>query len=105
MGKILLSGFKLEAAEKAIADNIIKNYQTKFERVGFDYLKLDLRQKPHSMHGKETLYELNGLLFARKKFSSRAEGLNLFLIMAEVLDNLLQEAEHIKRTRRQRKGV
>ena len=103
MGKILLSGFKLEAAEKTIADNMLKNYQAKLERVSFDYLKLDLRQKPHSKHGKETLYELNGLLFAGKKFSSRAEGLNLFLIIAEVLDNLLQEAEHVRRTKRQRR--
>lgn len=96
MGKILLSGFKLEEAERIIADNIIRNYKTKFERFGFEELRLDLRQKPHSKHGRNTLYELKGQLEAGKRFSSEASGLNPYLVMVEVLDKLLHEVEHFK---------
>jgi len=103
MGKILLSGFKLELAEKVVADNIIKNYKTKLGRVGFQELRLALKQKAHSKHGKITLYELKGQLKAGKNFNSKSSGLNLYLIMAEVLDKLLHEAQHKQRTKRQRK--
>ena len=103
MGKILLSGFKLEPSERVIADNIIRNYKTKFERMQFKYLKLDLKQRPHSKGGKITLYELNGILETNKKFASKSTGTNLFLIMVEVLDRLQHEAEHKFRTIRQRR--
>ncbi len=97
MGKILLSGFKLEEAERVIADNIIRNYKTKFERLGFKELRLSLKQKPHSKHGRNTLYELKGQLEAEKRFSSEASGLNPYLVMVEVLDKLLHEIEHNQR--------
>jgi len=94
MGRILLSGFKLEKAERAIADNIIKNYKTKLERVKFEELRLSLKQKPHSKRGRLILYELRGSLKAIKNFTSKSEGQNLYLVMVEVLDKLLIEAIH-----------
>lgn len=94
MGNILLSGFKLEPAEKAIADNIIKNYEHKLERFKFISLRLYLKQRPHSKHGKSMLYELKGTLDTGKRMSSSSTGLNLFIVLVEVLDKLLHEAEH-----------
>jgi len=105
MGKILLSGFKLEKAERSILNNIIRSYKTKLERLGFEELRLDLRQRPHSKHAKRTLYKLKGQLIAGKKFSSKEEGLNLYLITDKVLEKLLHEIEHktrIIRIRRRR---
>ncbi len=103
MGRILLSGFKLESGEKIIADNILRNYKTKFERLGFKELKLALKQKPHSKHGKITLYELKGQLNTGKRFSSKSSGLNPYLVMADVLDKLLHEAEHFESKRRMKR--
>ena len=99
MSKILVSGFKLESAEKNIADNIIKNYKTKFERIGFEYLKLSLKQKPHHKEKRQTLYELRGILKTKKVFTSKSDGKNLYLAMVRVLDKLLHEAQHKIRDR------
>lgn len=102
MGRILLSGFnKLDPAEAAIVNNILKKYQTKLERFDFEYLKLDLKQKPHSKGGKMTLYELKGLLKTEKRLTSKSTSLNVFLIADEVLNKLLVEAEHRQRRKRQ----
>ena len=98
MGKLLLSGFnKLNPAELAIVNNILKGYQRKFERFNFDYLKLDLKQKPHSKHGKATLYEIIGALKTRNILTSKTAGLNMLSALDEVLGRLLIEAEHRER--------
>lgn len=101
-GKIFLSGFELEPAEKAIADNVIKSYSHKIkERAGYDYIKLSLKK---SQRGRVCLHKVRGTL---KKgalvLTSKAEDYNLFSAIAEVLEKLLNELVHKSRTSRQRR--
>jgi len=101
-GKIFLSGFELEPAEKAIANNVIKSCSYKIkERAGYDYIKLSLKK---SQRGKICLHRVKGTL---KKgtlvLTSNAEDYNLFSAIAEVLEKLLNELVHKSRTNRQKK--
>jgi hypothetical protein len=101
-GKILLSGFGLEEAERAICDNIIKSHISKIEeRSKFDYLKLRLRK---SQRGKNCLHEIEGTLKVKGGiFTSKTEDFNLFSALAEIMEKLLNELNHKIRTSRQNK--
>jgi len=94
-GKISLSGFSLDPAEKAIVDNLIKNYKHKIsEKIKFDEIKLRMRK---SAHGKTFMHEVQGSLIAGKIFNSKVIDYNLFAALAEVLEKLMHEAEHYQR--------
>lgn len=99
-GKIFLSNFDLEAAEKAIVNNIIKNYNRKItEKVDYDYIRLRLKMSPH---GKAFLHQIKGNLKTDNKIlTASAADYNLFSALADVLERLLNEAEHRMRTTRQ----
>lgn len=101
-GKVLLSGFELDEAEKAICDNIIKNHVSKIrERDDFDYVKLRLRK---SQRGNNFLHEIEGSLKSRNQiFTSKSQDFNLFSALAETMEKLLNELVHKLRTSRQRK--
>ncbi|MCX6748120.1 MAG: hypothetical protein NT076_00800 [Candidatus Pacearchaeota archaeon] len=100
-GKIILSDFELEIAEEAIVDNLIKNYQHKIqEKIQFEEIRLRLKK---SEHGKVFLHEVQGLMTAGKRYNAEASDYNLFAATAEVLEKLLHEAEHDRRTARQKK--
>lgn len=100
-GKIVLSGFKLEPAEKAVVDNLIKNYQNKIaEKIGFQELKLRMKK---SARGKTFLHEVQGTLLAGKTFNTRVVEFNLFSALSEAIEKLMHEAEHFQRTARQKK--
>ena len=99
-GKVLLSGFSLDPAEKAIVDNLIRNYQNKIaERMEFEEIKLRLRK---SKHGKTFLHEIQGTLIAGKQFNAKVIDYNLFSAIAEAFEKLMNEAEHKERTARQK---
>ncbi|MFH1307486.1 MAG: hypothetical protein ABIH72_01390 [archaeon] len=93
MGQLLLSGFDLEPAEKAIVDNIIRNYDHKISlKCTYDYLQLKLKK---SRRGKAFLHQVNGSLKTSNRiFSSEASEYNLFAALAEVMEKLLHEIEH-----------
>lgn len=99
-GRILLAGFELEPAERAIVDNIVKNYNHKIsERGDYEFIKLDLKK---TQKGKNFLHHVRGTLKAgRLLLKSEATDYNLFASVAEVLENLLNELTHKLRTRRQ----
>lgn len=99
---VLLNGFELEPAERAIVDNIIKSRINKIrERADFDYIKLRLRKSPR---GKNYLYEIEASLKAKKEiFNAKITDFNLFSALAEVMEKLLSEMIHKIRTARQRK--
>lgn len=101
-GKIFLSGFELEPAERAIADNVIKSYSHKIgERAGYDYIKLSLKK---SQRGKLSLNRISGTLKNGKiVLTSKAEDYNLFSAIADVLEKLLNELVHKSRTNRQQR--
>lgn len=99
-GKIILAGFELEPAEKAIIDNLIKNYQHKIEeKIQFEEIRLRLKK---AQHGKVFLHEVQGFMTAGKRYNAEASDYNLFAATAEVLEKLMHEAEHNKRTSRQK---
>lgn len=98
-GKIVLSGFSLDPAEKVMVDNLIKNYQNKIqEKLGFKEIKLRMKK---SQHGKAFLHEIQGTLITDKIFSAKVTDYNLFSALAETFEKLMHEAEHYKRTARQ----
>ena len=101
-GKILLSGFELEAAERAICDNIIKNNVSKIkERGDFEYIKIRLRK---SQRGKNYLHEIEGTLKVENQiFTAKTQDFNLFSALAESMEKLLNELVHQHRTSRQKK--
>lgn len=99
-GKIVLSGFSLEPAEKAIVDNLIKSYKDKInERIGFQEIRLRLKK---SKHGKTFLHEVEGRLIKGRQYNAKVTDYNLFAAIAETLEKLMHEAEHDMRTRRQK---
>lgn len=101
-GKLILAGFELEPAEKAIADNVIKSYEHKIrERIAYDYISLRLRK---NARGKGFLHEIEGKLKARNALmTSQATDYNLFAAIADTMEKLLNELVHKQRTSRQRK--
>lgn len=93
-GNIIVSGFKLDESEKAIADNLINNYRHKIaERIGFKEIKLRLKK---SERGKAFFHEVQGSLTTSRTFNAKAEDFNLFSAIDEVLSKLMHEAEHFK---------
>jgi hypothetical protein len=95
-GKVLLTGFQMDPAEKAIVDNIIRNYDHKLsERSSYDHLKLRLKT---SKKGNNVLHEVEGELKVNKQIlSAKSADYNLFSVLADVLDNLLKEMVHRQR--------
>lgn len=101
--KISVSGFELEPAEKAIVNNIIKNYSNKIRRkIEYREIKLDMKK---SERGKAFLHEVHGLLRVsddsdvegKKLFTATVTDYNLFSALAETFEKLIKEAEHKSR--------
>jgi len=103
-GKVLLSGFNLDKAEKSIANNLVQNYISKIKlRLGFKEVKLRLKK---SRHGKTFLHEVQGTLLSpisKKLFKAKATDYNLFSAMADVFEKLMKEAEHKLRRQKARR--
>jgi len=101
-GRVLLAGFELEEAERAICDNIIKNYSHKInERAEFENIKIRLRK---SSKGKKVLNEIEASLKAQGQiFTARMTDFNLFSALADAMEKLLNELTHKLRTSRQNK--
>jgi len=101
-GKIVLTGFNLEPAEKVIVDNLIKNYKSKIsEKIGFKEINLRIKK---SQHGKTFLHQVQGRMMSnvsKKQLNAEVADYNLFSAIAEVFEKLMHEAEHSMRTRRQ----
>ena len=99
-GKIVLNGFNLEPAERAIVDNTISNYIHKIrERVDYEEFRLRLKQR---QYGKTFLHEVEGnIRIGSNIMTAKVTGYNLFAVLADVLEKLLNEAVHKTRTRRQ----
>ncbi len=100
-GKISLSGFNLEKAEKAIVDKILKTHTHKIrEKIGYKEIYLDMKKSKKS---KTFLHEIKGRLITPEKrmtktrFEAGARGYNLFSVLDDVLTKLRKEAEHKKR--------
>ena len=100
-GRVLLSGFNLEPAEKAICENVIKSHVSKIkERADFEYIKIRLRKVAK---GKNFLHEIQAELKAGNKiFSSKTADYNLFSGIAEAIEKLTNELVHKLRTSRQK---
>lgn len=98
-GKVSLTGFDLEPAEKTIIDNLIKNYQSKLnEKVKYEELRLRMKK---ARHGKAFLHEIQGMLIGERKFEVKVTDYNLFSAISKAMKRLMSEVEHSQRTRRQ----
>lgn len=98
-GKVILSGFKLDPAEKSIVDNLIKNYKHKIgERIRYEEIRIRIKKSPHK---NIFLHEVQGIMIANKTFNAKSEDFNLFAAISDVMEKLMHEAEHNKRTKKQ----
>ena len=92
-GNIVLSNFEMDSQEMVVIKKIVGNYAKKIKNFQ-DYQELKLEMKSSSK-GKNKKFEINGLLvFAGDRASSKAVGFNPYMLINEVLDKLLKEAEH-----------
>ena len=100
-GKLFLAGFDLEPAEKAILENLIKNYTYKIsERTKYEWIRLRMKK---SKKGKAFLHELKAEMKAGRIFTASSADYNLFSAASEVFEKLLNEVAHNIRTSRQRR--
>jgi len=99
-GKVLLTGFELENEEKSIVNQTVERYLRKIEeKTSYQELKLNLKQ---SEHGKAFMHEIQGsMITGKKRITSKATGYNLYKVLSEVLEKILNEIEHKERTSRQ----
>ena len=98
-GKIVLSGFDVDEAEKSILNNLIQNYEKKAERLNYSEIRLRLKK---TIKGKAFLHEVHGTMMTDKMLNAKVYDYNLFAAVSEVLEKLMHEAEHNKRTSRQK---
>ncbi len=98
-GKIVVSGFKLDRAEKAIINNLIRSWKEKIERrIKFKEIKINIKKVKK---GKNFMHEISGNMLCeglkKKKFNTKVSDYNLFSAIAEVFEKLLNEALHKKK--------
>ena len=97
-GKIVLSGFDIDEAEKAILNNLIQNYEKKAERIYYKEIKLRLKK---TTRRNAVMHEVHGTMITDKMLNAKVYDYNLFAAVSEVLEKLMHEAEHNKRTSKQ----
>ncbi len=98
--KVHLAGFDLPLEERGRLQVNIEHYLKKIqEHVDFDVLELTLKK---STKGKAFNHEIHGRLNAQGKvLSAEVSDFNVFKAVSSVLDKILHEAEHLRRTSRQ----
>jgi len=101
---VFLAGFDVDEGEKALINNLIKNYVDKIkQRISFKEIRLRLKK---SKMEKTFLHEVKGTLVTDgKEFKAEETGYNLLATISEVFETLMKEAEHKKRTKRQEAGL
>jgi len=96
-GNIALVGFEvLEPAELIVIKKIVGNYVRKMcENGNYKEMRLTLQQKKH---GKSFKHEIYGLaLFGEGRFHSSSMDWNLYTVVANVCESILQELLHKKK--------
>lgn len=99
-GKVLLVGFELESEEKSLVNRTLERYLRKIEeKTSYQELRLNLKK---SAHGKTFMHEIQGsMITGKRRTTSNATGYNLYKVLSEVLEKILNEIEHKERTSRQ----
>jgi len=99
-GKIILTGFKLDPVEKSMIERIIRTYKHKIgEKIKYSEIRLRLKK---SARGQTFLHEVQGVLLADKKYTSKMTDFNLLFAASEVLEKLMHGAEHNKSRKNQK---
>lgn len=100
--QISYKGFDLPKEELCSIQELVEGYAKKIARAcNYDLLTLKLRK---ARHGKAFLHELKASARIKGKLlNAEFSDYNLYKAIAEVMKKLLHEAEHEKRTKRQRK--
>ncbi len=100
MEKVRLAGFDLPQEERGSLDKVLAHHLRRIEeQISFDLLELTLKK---SLKGKAFIHEVSGRLKAKGKLlGAQVADFNLFKAVSLVLDKILHEAQHLRRTSRQ----
>jgi len=91
-GNIILSGFDLDNQEKIIVKKMSGKYVEKIRNLA-EYDELKLVMKSH-LENKTKKYEVKGLvIFGGNKAESEAQGFNVFVLIDEVMQKIINEIE------------
>lgn len=103
-GKILLQGFDEEEIEEI--KKILDKYDKRLKRHDYKEIRLTLQrhQKGEGM-GKSYLNEINGLLKLEKGlFHAKITSHEFYPAITKVMEKLIQEAEHLMKLEKKRRG-
>ena len=92
-GNIVLENFEIDQQEMIVVKKIVGNYAEKI-RYFKEYQELKLEMKTH-LKAKNRHFEVKALLtFDGGTAPAESQGLNLFVLINEVLEKILQEVKH-----------
>jgi len=92
-GNIILSNFELDKQETIVAKKIIGNYAKKIRNLA-DYQELKIDMKVHEKSHRHK-FEINAFLeFDGKKAVASEEGFNPYILINNILNNLVEEVKH-----------
>lgn len=92
-GNIVFEKFDLDSEELVVAKKVVGKYAEKIKNFA-EYDEIKLEMKSHSKDKKKH-FELKGqVLLEAGKITSQSEGRNPFVLIDEVMGNILQEIEH-----------
>jgi len=91
-GNILLQNFDLDGTEMVVVRKLVGKYAEKIRHfTQYDELKLEM--KSHKK-GKNKQFEIKALLSYDKNLAfSEAQGLNVFVLIDDIMKKVLQEVE------------
>jgi len=93
-GNIVLVNFNLEEQEMIIVKKIVGNYAKKIRNYQ-DYQEIKLELKTHKKGKGHTKYEILGsILSDTRRINANSQGLNIFVILNETINKLLNETQH-----------
>jgi len=93
-GNIVLVDFSLEDQEMIIVKKIVGNYARKIKNF-VEYQELKIELKSHQRNKGAKKYEMKAsLIFDGERLNSEVSGLNLFVVLSEIMNKLLSEVEH-----------
>ncbi len=94
-----LAGFDLPEEEISQIKTIVEHHLKKLRGLDFEFLELTLKK---SQKGKVFNHEIRGRLKAEgKMLSADFSDYNVFKAVSSVLEKIVHETEHLRRTSRQ----
>ncbi len=96
---VRLAGFDLPEEEISQIKSILEHHLKKIRGIDFELLELTLKK---NLKGKVFNHEIRGRLKAKGKIlSAEFSDYNVFKAVSSVLEKIIHETEHLRRTSRQ----